>query len=627
MLSISDLEMRFGAQILFSKVSVQFFEGNCYGLVGANGSGKSTFLKILTGELTPEKGQLSIASRYKMASLKQDHFRYEERTLLETVLEGKPELALALQLQDEILDREHPSDSDCERLVALQEIIAAHDGYSAESEAATLLAGLGLPHAKHKQAMKTLSGGFKLRVLLAQLLFSMPDVLLLDEPTNHLDILSIQWLEEYLRSYRGTVIVISHDRTFLNNCCSHMADLDHGTLRIYPGNYDAFVEAKLLAAEQMEANIEGSERKRAHLQSFVDRFGAKATKAAQANARKKAIEKLDAEMSDKSLEPTSRIRPSLSWEPERASGAIACKVKGISKSYGQLEVLRDVSFQVERAEKIAIIGPNGVGKSTLLQILTDHIAPDSGSYEWGHAVRYAYFPQDHAQAVHGNGTVLEWLTEQASLACGKSFEEGTLRGILGRVLFSGDDVKKKLSSLSGGEKARLLMGKMMLMKPNVLIFDEPTNHLDMEAIEALIDALEAYEGTLLFVSHNRHFVESLAQRVIEVTLQHVENFLGTYADFCEKRSRDHLAIQKAAKAAPVKAAPVAPRPNNKRQLEKLEAQIATTEAESAKLSAQFADPSFYTKTPLPKQQTLAAEKDELDKKLLKLMSEWESLQE
>ena len=499
--------MRFGSKILFKNAGLQLNPGNHYGLVGANGTGKSTLIKILTGEETPEAGEIAVSSQVRVGSLKQDHFLYEQTRLIDVVMMGKKELWQALSDKERLLNKETFGEEDCETLDILEKQIAKYDGYAAESQAAKLLEGLGLPSATHVQTLSTLSGGYKLRVLLAQLLFSQPDILLLDEPTNHLDLFSIHWLEGYLKNFEGTLLISSHDRDFLNGICNYMIDVDHETLKIYKGNYDDFLEMKAFILEQMEAKLASQDRKKEHLQDFITRFGAKATKARQAQSKMRLVEKLEDEMSLLQLAPSSRRCPHLRFNQVRPSGAIALKVKQIHKSFHTKQVLKNVSFEVDRGDRIAFLGPNGVGKSTLLEILTHSLEATNGSIEWGYAVQFAYFPQDHAKHLQGSLSALEWLQQFERVIA-----EERLREILARVLISGDDVHKPVNVLSGGEAARLLLARTMLVKHNVLVFDEPTNHLDMESAETLCEALQAYEGTILFVSHNRHFVFTSRQQ-------------------------------------------------------------------------------------------------------------------
>lgn len=635
MLTISELSMRFGAKILFKNVSLQFNAGNRYGLIGANGCGKSTLIKILTGEITPESGQFSLPQQLALGSLSQDHFVYRKQLILEVVLQGKKKLWEALEKKRMLLEKQSFDDQDCQTLMKLDKIIEEQDGYAAEGEAAKLLEGLGIRDDWHRRPLELLSGGYKLRVLLAQVLFGKPDILVLDEPTNHLDLYSIKWLEDYLKNFPGTLVVTSHDREFLNGICTHIADVDYGTIKIYKGNYEQFQEQKLLDRELKEHMLQKHDKRRAELQEFIDRFGAKATKARQAQSKARLVEQLEEEMEALDLLPSSRIYPKLAFEPLRASGVTVLTVKDVSKTYGEKKVLDHVAFELERGEKVAIIGPNGIGKSTLLEILTENQKADQGGYEWGYATRLAYFPQDHAREVKGSWTLLEWLGQ-----FDRDIPQERLRDLLGRVLFSGDTVNQSIHTLSGGETARLLLAKIMLQKPNVLIFDEPTNHLDMEAIEELAKALENFEGTLLLVSHNRYFVSRLANRVIEISYQGVKDFKGTYAEYLEKQENDFLASKLplsqrySHETGSSKPSSSSTHYNDQKRLRNQLAQLRKRVAQAEEschqiekkiqeLDARMAAEGFYQRTSREEQQRLVKEKQHLEDQLLEAMEQWE----
>lgn len=629
-----NLSMRFGGKILFNNVNFQLNPGQHYGLVGANGSGKSTLIKILTGELTPEKGDVSIPSLVNVGTLKQDQFRYDLVPIVDTVLMGKTKLWQALQKKHELLQKENFTEEECHTLADLEKVISTHQGYSAESEAARLLEGLGLPNTVHRHQMHTLSGGFKLRVLLAQVLFSHPDILLLDEPTNHLDLFSIKWLEEYLKDFPGTLMISSHDRDFLNGVCNNILDLDHQTVKIYKGNFDVFVETKASDLLLRENILDKQEKKREDIQVFIDRFKAKASKARQAQSKMRMVEKLVDEMDELNLGPSCRMYPKLHFDIYRPSGAIALKVKSISKSYGEKEVLKDISFEIERGDRVALLGANGIGKSTLLEILSQNLQPGSGTFEWGHAAQHAYFPQDHAREVKGSSTLLEWLCQ-----FDRQMNEEQFRQILAKVLFSGDDVKKPIDILSGGETARLILAKMMVQKHNILIFDEPTNHLDMEAIEALLEALHNYPGTILFVSHNRHFVSSVATRVIEMTKEGIMDFRCNYQEYLSKREIDLLSSNLSLRQPDSqKSSNVAQK--NKYQEQKnqrnLKSQLAKKvsaaeekcheyEEEIKKIEMQLASPDFYQKNNTETQKSILAKKNLLEKMLEETLQDWEEM--
>lgn len=635
MLILSELSMRFGAKILFKDVSLQFNAGNRYGLIGANGSGKSTLIKILTGEVTPESGQVTLPQKLTIGFLSQDHYMYRKQQVLNVVLQGNKKLWEALEKKNALLADQAFLEQHCEALAEWETIIQEQDGYSAEGEAAKLLEGLGIRQEWHRQPLENLSGGYKLRVLLAQVLFAKPNVLVLDEPTNHLDLYSIKWLEDYLRNFEGTLVVTSHDREFLNAICTHIADIDYGTLKIYKGNYDFFDQQKSLDREQKEHLLQKYDQRRAGLQEFIDRFGAKATKARQAQSKARMAEKLEDEMDALDIMPSSRIYPKISFDPLRASGVTVLTVKDIYKAYSAKKVLENVSFEIERGERVAIIGPNGIGKSTLLEILTQHQTADQGVFNWGFAARVAYFPQDHSREVKGNLSLLEWLGQ-----CDRDIPQEKLRDYLGRVLFSGDTVHQPISTLSGGETARLLLAKIMLQKPNVLIVDEPTNHLDIEAIDELVRALDRFEGTLLFVSHNRYFVSRLAKRIIEISYQGVSDFKCSYVEYLEKREHDYLnkgvlSQRNRHENEVTKSSPSTSSYEDLKRLRSQKAQLAkkVSQAEEnchqleqkiEKINLQMAQDGFYQNTSREEQNILNLQKQQLEAQLLESMEQWET---
>lgn len=535
MLSINELAMRYGPDVLFTDVSVELQAGKRYGIVGANGAGKSTFLRIVAGEELPSEGTVSYSKGKTLGLLSQDHFRYETQNVIDVVLQGNQNLWAAMQEKEQIFAKDSLSEADGLRLGELEEVIMAEDGYSAEAVAHELLTGLGIALAKHEAPLSALSGGYKLRTLFAQLLFSNPDILLLDEPTNHLDIISIHWLSDYLRkSFRGVLLFVSHDRDFLNQVATHTLDIDYQTIILYPGNYERSLIAKAEEAMLREKTAAGQERKIAHLQSFVDRFGAKATKAKQAQSRLKQIEKIELV----EIRQSTRETPSFAFPIVRASGKTVLEVKGVTKAFAELQVLNNVSFTINRGEKVALIGPNGMGKSTLLKILLSKLEADNGKFEWGIETYPAYFAQDHHEMLHENKTALEWLNEAA-----QHQPTQKIRGALGRVLLSGDDVHKSILNLSGGESTRLLMANIMLAKQNVLVLDEPTNHLDMESIDALADALIEYDGTVLVVSHDKHFVSKVANRVLAITPKGLKDYRGTYDEYLSHYGDDFFAAE------------------------------------------------------------------------------------
>lgn len=638
MISASNLSMRFGGKILFKDANLQLLPKVHYGLVGPNGSGKSTLIKILTGDVSPEGGDIAVPANTKVGALKQDHFLYEDCAIGDVVLMGKPKLWKALEQKEALLETHIFTDKECDELAACEKIIEEHQGYAAESEAARLLEGLGIQTPLHKQPMRILSGGYKLRVLLAQLLFSQPDIMLLDEPTNHLDIFSIRWLEDYLLDFPGTFLLSSHDRQFLNRVCEYIVDLDYETIKTYKGNYDGFLLAKEEEKINKENMLAKQGKRKEHMMEFVDRFKAKASKARQAASKMKLVEKLEESMDELNLRPSSRRYPKLRFDMARNSGAMALTVKGINKSYGEKRVLTDVEFQVERGERIAFLGANGIGKSTLLEILTKNNHPDKGTFDWGHAASFAYFPQDHAREVGGTISLLDWLAQHDP----KSTQE-QLRGILGLALFTGDDALKPVRVLSGGETARLILAKMMLLKQNVLIFDEPTNHLDMESIDALVQALENYTGTILFVSHNRHFIGRIATRILEMSHEGVKDFKCTYSEYMEKRDLDLLSTAKprnSAKKSDISKQAASDgnegnfdQKKKKREKELIEKKAAAAEDRCSKLenalkqiNQRFCSDSFFQATPLEEQQQMLAEKGRLEKELQLAFNEWEQCQ-
>lgn len=532
MISIQNLSMAFGVRLLFDEVTLNLNKGKRYGLIGANGAGKSTFLKLLGGEDQPSLGEINIRRGAIVGWLKQDLANYEGDRIIDAVIRGKPELWEAMCEKEKLIKDDIWNDETGCRLGELEEIVMHHDGYTAETFAAELLEGLGLPEAVHQDPLSTLSGGYKLRVLLAQSLFNQPDILLLDEPTNHLDIRSIAWLEQYLiETFQGLLVFISHDQDFLNNLSTHILDIDYGDITPFTGNYDKFVQQKRAAAEQREHEKMGAERKIAKMQDFVDRFKAKASKAKQAQSRMRMIEKIEVT----EIKTSSRIAPAFTFKQERPAGKTVLKVRNIAKSFGEKQVLNNVSFELQRGEKLALIGPNGIGKSTLLKILMGKHQADQGDFEWGHAVKPSYFAQDHHEALKENNSVYNWLTEASP-----SSTTSEVRSVLGQVLFSNDDVEKNILTLSGGEAARLLLARVMLEKRNLLILDEPTNHMDLESVDTLIKALKAYEGTLILVSHNRHIVSKVTSRVIALTAKGLNDHLGSYEEYLKEEGIDYL---------------------------------------------------------------------------------------
>ncbi len=523
MLSTANITMQFGAKPLFENISVKFGDGNRYGLIGANGSGKTTLMKILGGDLEPSSGTVSLSAGERLGKLRQDQFAFEQCTVLDTVIMGHAELWRVKQERERLYALPEMSAAEGMQVADLEVEFAELDGYTAESRAGELLSGVGIPIEQHTGLMSAVAPGWKLRVLLAQALFADPEILLLDEPTNNLDINTIRWLEDLINGLNSTVIIISHDRHFLNSVCTHMADLDYGELRIYPGNYDEYMTASTLVRDQLLADNSKKKEKIAELQSFVSRFSANASKAKQATSRARQMEKIKLE----DVKPSSRQNPYLVFNQDKKLYRNALEIKGISKGFDGKSLFRKLRLHVEAGEHIALIGSNGLGKTTLLRCLIGELEPDEGEIKWSDNAQIGYFAQDYAGEFAADLPLFDWMNQWRK----PQDDEQAIRGTLGRLLFSQDQIKKPVKVLSGGEKGRMLFGKLMLQQPNVLILDEPTNHLDMESIESLNQALEKYDGTLIFVSHDREFVSSLATRILEITPQGITDFKGSYEDY------------------------------------------------------------------------------------------------
>ncbi|PSL12521.1 ATPase subunit of ABC transporter with duplicated ATPase domains [Marinobacterium halophilum] len=522
MLTTANITMQFGAKPLFENVSVKFGDGNRYGLIGANGCGKSTFMKILGGDLEPTSGNVSKDPNERIGKLRQDQFAYEEFSVVDTVIMGHEELWKIKAERDAIYAQAEMSEADGIRAGELEGDFAEMDGYTAESRAGELLLGVGIPVEQHFGPMSEVAPGWKLRVLLAQALFSDPDILLLDEPTNNLDINTIRWLEGVLNQRQCTMIIISHDRHFLNSVCTHMADVDFGEVRLYHGNYDEYMTASTQARERMQSDNAKKKAQIADLKAFVSRFSANASKSKQATSRAKQIDKIQLE----DIKPSSRQSPFIRFEQDKKLHRIALEVEGLSKSFDD-ELFSGLNLTVPVAERIAIIGPNGIGKTTLLKCLVGDLEPNAGTVKWSENHSIGYYAQDHAHEFAEPKSLYDWMAY-----CGQEGDdEQVIRGTLGRLLFSQKEIDKSVKVISGGEQGRMIFGKLMLQKPNILVMDEPTNHLDMESIEALNLALENYPGTLLFVSHDREFVSSLATRIIELTPTGIVDFHGSYEDY------------------------------------------------------------------------------------------------
>ncbi len=522
MISTANLTMQFGAKPLFENVNVSFGNRNRYGLIGANGCGKSTFMKILGGDLEPSAGQVMLEPNVRLGKLRQDQFAFEDFTVLDTVIMGHTELARVRAERDRIYSLAEMSEEDGMKVAELEVLFAEMDGYTAEARAGELLLGLGIPVEQHAGPMTAVAPGWKLRVLLAQALFSDPDVLLLDEPTNHLDINTIRWLESVLNERNSTMIIISHDRHFLNSVCSHMADMDYGELRVYPGNYDDYMVASTAARDRLLADNAKKKAQIAELQQFVSRFSANASKSAQATSRARQIKKIELE----EVKPSSRVSPFIRFDQNKKLHRQAITLDKFTYAYpGSQPLIKNFSLQIDAGDRVAIIGPNGIGKTTLLRSLMGELAPTSGTVKWTDSAEVGYYAQDHASDFAQDWTLFEWMQQWTKGG------EMLVRGTLGRLLFSGDEIDKSVKVISGGEQGRMLFGKLILTRPNVMVMDEPTNHLDMESIEALNLALENYPGTLIFVSHDREFVSSLATRIIEMTPNGIIDFGGNYEDY------------------------------------------------------------------------------------------------
>lgn len=537
MINVSNVSLRYGSRALFEDVNIKFTPGNCYGLIGANGAGKSTFLKILSGEIEPATGEVSINPNERMAVLKQNHYEYDEYPVLKTVIMGHAKLYAIMEEKDAIYMKADFSDEDGMRAAELEGDFAELNGWEAESDAAELLMGLGIGKDKHDLLMKELEGNEKVRVLLAQALFGNPNILLLDEPTNHLNLESIKWLENFLAKFDGTVIVVSHDRHFLNQVCTHIADIDFGKIQLYVGNYDFWYESSQLALKLLTDKNKKMEEKRKELEEFIRRFSANASKSKQATSRKKQLEKLTLE----DIKPSSRKYPYCHFKPEREAGKQLLTVEGLTKRIGDELVLDNVSFTINKGDKVAFIGPYGLAKTTLFQIVMGELEADAGSYAWGVTTSQAYFPKDNSAYFDGcDLTLVDWLRQYS-----KEQDEGFIRGFLGRMLFSGEEAMKKANVLSGGEKVRCMLSRMMLQAANVLILDEPTNHLDLESITALNNGLIDFDGTMLFVSHDHQFIQTIANRIIEITPNGIiDKMMTTYDEYLEnddiKRQREAL---------------------------------------------------------------------------------------
>lgn len=538
MIQACNVTLRLGKKALFEEVNIKFTEGNCYGLIGANGAGKSTFLKILAGKLEPTNGEVVITSGQRLSFLQQDHFKYDEYEVLNTVIMGNKRLYEIMKEKDLIYAKEDFTEEDGIKASELEGEFATLNGWEAESEAATLLNGLGIDTNVHNKLMRDLNGGEKVKVLLAQALFGNPDVLLLDEPTNHLDLDAVRWLEEFLINFENTVIVVSHDRYFLNKVCTHIADIDYAKIQLYAGNYDFWYESSQLMVKQMKEANKKKEDKIKELQEFIQRFSANASKSKQATSRKKALEKI--ELDD--IRPTSRKYPYIDFRPLREIGNEVLTVSNLSKTIDGVKILDNISFIAGHQEKIAIVGPNTLAASTLFKILSGEMEPDEGEYKWGVTTSNSYFPKDNTKDFDSDDTIVDWLMQFST-----EKDITYVRGFLGRMLFSGEEGMKRVKVLSGGEKVRCMLSKMMILGSNVLLMDEPTNHLDMESITALNNGLMKFSGVVIFTSQDHQFVQTIANRIMEITPNGLIDKVTTYDEYLDNdelaRKRQIMSIE------------------------------------------------------------------------------------
>ncbi len=538
MIQASNVTLRLGKKALFEDVNIKFTEGNCYGLIGANGAGKSTFLKILTGEIEPTKGDIIITPGQRLSFLKQDHFQYDEYAVLDTVIMGNERLYAIMKEKEAIYAKEDFTEEDGIKASELEAEFANMDGWEAEADAATLLNGLGVPTELHDKQMSGLPASDKVKILLAQALFGNPDILLLDEPTNHLDLDAIRWLEEFLINFDNTVIVVSHDRYFLNKVCTHTADIDYAKIQLYAGNYDFWYESSQLMIKQMKEANKKKEEKIKELQEFIQRFSANASKSKQATSRKRALEKI--ELDD--MKPSSRKYPYIDFRPGREIGNEVLTVEHLSKTIDGVKVLDDISFILNREDKVAFVGSNTIASTTLFQILAGEMEPDEGTYKWGVTTSFSYFPKDNTELFSGSATIVDWL-----MPFSPEKDPTYVRGFLGRMLFPGEDGIKKVNVLSGGERVRVMLSKMMILASNVLIMDEPTPHLDMESITALNNGLIKFPGVVLFTSQDHQFIQTIANRIMEITPGGLIDKITTYDEYLDSdemaRKRQILSVQ------------------------------------------------------------------------------------
>jgi ATPase subunit of ABC transporter with duplicated ATPase domains len=536
-ITTANITMQFGAKPLFENISAKFGNGNRYGLIGANGSGKSTLMKILGGELEPSVGHVKVDTDERLGKLRQDQFAFEQYTVIDTVIMGYEQLWAIKQERDRIYSLPEMSEEEGMKVAELEVEFAELDGYSAEARAGELLLGLDIPESQHFGPMSEVAPGWKLRVLLAQALFADPDILLLDEPTNNLDINTIRWLEEVLNQRNSTMIIVSHDRHFLNAVCTHMADLDFGELRIYPGSYDQYMMASTQVRERLLSDNAKKKAQITELQGFVSRFSANASKAKQATSRARQIDKIELE----EVKPSSRVSPFIRFSQDKKLYRQALEVEALSKGYDGDSLFKDLNLQIEVGERVAIIGASGIGKTTLMRTLLGDLEADHGTHKWSENSNIGYYAQDHSSDFDEDTDLYSWMAH-----CGQeNDDEQVIRGTLGRLLFSQHDITKSVKVISGGEQGRMLFGRLMLQRPNIMLMDEPTNHLDMESIEALNLALVNYPGTLFFVSHDREFISSLATRIIDITADGVIDFKGSYDEYLRSQGIEEMSLQRA----------------------------------------------------------------------------------
>ncbi len=627
MIELKKLSHAFLRKNLFEDVNLRLLDNERYGIVGANGSGKSTLLKMIAGEMEADSGEIDVGAGLSMFRIGQDHNLNEMNIIIDTAMMGQRELYEAIKKQQELLKSDDPNAGH--QIAHLEEYISTNEGYRLRPRAQEILEGLGIKTALHDSPLKILSGGYKWRVFLAQALIKNPDILMLDEPTNHLDIISIHWLEQFLSNYSGSVILVSHDRHFMDRVCTRILDIDFSTVTEYVGNFSAFDKARRLFLLQKEKEILAQQKEISKKEAFIERFRAKASKARQAQSRIKQLEKIVIE------EPlrTSRVHPHFRFEINDKGSKDVLEVKALNKSYGEKEIIKNFSFSVQRGDKIAIIGPNGSGKSTLMKAMAEQFPECHKSIKWGHGTSYGYFAQDCGTAIKQfKDTVLEWLWQYCA-----DKPQSFVQGMLGRVLFSGEDAKKMTKDLSGGELSRLYLAYLMMQKPNILLLDEPTNHLDLESIESLSSALAEYPGTLIMVSHDRMFIEAIAQRIIELEPEGVKDFLGTYSEFSAFKERDFLdakneiALKKTEKDEPSgqrlsydeQKRRKAETQKLKKHLDKIMHSVEEMEQKLHELDKIFLEPDFFTNNSHERVLEIENEKQKLQEKISSLINDWE----